>query len=105
MDLPKNGEAGKIYRAIGVAVIGMLAGGGGSIAVEAMNPSRPDPFTGTMGREMREEIMRALQHQETRVQTLETIASPYVSRLDAVTELLRECRVELRDLRVKAKGQ
>ena len=100
MNLPRNGDLTRIYQVIGVAVVGLLAGGGGSIAVDSINPPRPDPFTGTMARELRADIMAGLAAHDARIRALEAVAGPCVQRMDFLNELLRDLRQELRDLKV-----
>lgn len=99
MNLPRNGELAKLYQIVGIAVVGLVAGGGGSMAVDAINPPRPDPFTGTMGRELRADMMRALEAHDARIRALEILAAPCVSRLDAMAEMMRELRQEVREMR------
>ena len=99
MNLPRNGDLTKVYQILGVAVVGLLAGGGGSIAVDSINPPRPDPFTGTMAREMRADVMSALAAHDARIRALESTIGPCMQRLDSFAELLREVRQELRELR------
>lgn len=38
-----------VGRILAVLLVGFTAGGTGAISMEALNPSRPDPFTGQMG--------------------------------------------------------
>jgi hypothetical protein len=99
MNLPRNGDLTRIYQVVGVAVVGLLAGGGGSVAVDAMNPPRPDPFTGTMAREMRADLMSALGAHDARIRSLEAMAAPCAQRLDHLNELLRDLRIEVREMK------
>lgn len=99
MNLPRNGDLTRIYQVVGVVVVGLLAGGGGSVAVDAINPPRPDPFTGTMARELRADLMSALANHDTRIRALESQMAPCLTRMDAMAEILKELRGELRDLR------
>jgi len=99
MNLPRNGDLTKVYQIIGVAVVGLVAGGGGSLAVDSINPPRPDPFTGTMAREMRADVMSALATHDARIRALETTIGPCMQRMDSLAELLRELRAEVREMR------
>lgn len=97
MNLPRNGDLTRIYQVVGVAVVGLLAGGGGSVAVDAINPPRPDPFTGTMGRELRADMMRALDAHDSRIRALEALAGGCSESMKYLGEALRELRLELRE--------
>lgn len=44
--------------AILIAAVSAGGGGLGSVATDAIKPPRPDPFTGTMGREMEARLQR-----------------------------------------------
>ena len=90
-------DQNRIYQIVGVAVVGLLAGGGGSVAVDAISPPRPDPFTATMAREMRADLLAAIAMQELRIRALEAGPSPFVQRLDQLSEALRDMRQELRE--------
>jgi hypothetical protein len=83
---------------VGVVVVGLVAGGGGSMAVDAISPPRPDPFTGTMGRELRADMMRSLEAHDTRLRVLESIAGGCGKSMEHLAETLRELKAELRAL-------
>lgn len=55
-----------------VAVIGFFAGVLGATTALNIVPPRPDPFTGSMGRAMREELLVRIEHLRQRVEELET---------------------------------
>ncbi len=98
MNLPRNGELTKIYQVIGIAVVGLVAGGGGSMAVDVINPPRPDPFTGAMGRELRADMMRSLEAHDARLRVLEGIAGGCSKSMEHLSEALREVKNEMREL-------
>ena len=41
-------------------ILGFMAGVGGQATTNWLNPPRPDPFTGTDGRELRQDLMREM---------------------------------------------
>jgi hypothetical protein len=98
MNLPRNGELSRLYQVIGIAVVGLAAGGGGSLAVDAINPPRPDPFTGSMGRELRADMMRNLESHDARLRILESIAGGCGKSMEHLAETLRELKAEMRAL-------
>ena len=98
MNLPRNGELTKIYQVIGIAVVGLVAGGGGSLAVDQINPPRPDPFTGAMGRELRADMMRSLEAHDARLRALETAVGSYGEAIRHLSDGVREMRQEMRQL-------
>lgn len=54
-----------------IIVGAFLAGILGTITVLSAVPSRPDPFTGAMGRALREEMLSRIEYLEQRVEELE----------------------------------
>lgn len=99
MNVPRSGDMSKIYQIIGMAVLGLAAGGGGSLALDALNPPRPDPFTGTMGREMRAEMTRSLEVHDARIRALEQVTSGCAEAIRHLSDTLKELRLELREAR------
>jgi hypothetical protein len=84
VNVPRNGELSRVYQVIGVALVGLLAGGGGSWVSDQVSPPRPDPFTGTMGRELRADMVRALEEQDRRLREVEGIAGKCQERVAAL---------------------
>lgn len=102
-----------------IAVIGIAAamGVGGAYLVPQMQPSavRPDPFTGTNGREMRDELLqriaqvdaegsRPVRALSARVDALEHRNAETIERLRRIEELLIELRVRLGVVTPKGMG-
>ena len=54
-----------------VAVIGLFAGVLGAVIALSIAPPRPDPFTGSMGRAMREELLVRIEILNERIKELE----------------------------------
>ena len=56
---------------ITVVFLGLLGGVAGNFLALSMAPPRPDPFTGTMGRAMRGELLQRIEALDKRVAELE----------------------------------
>lgn len=91
-----------------VVALASGAGFGGAVVLPKLQPDvvRPDPFTGTMGRELEARVMaevkaidaagsKPVRDLQARVQALESSRTEVVQRLSRIEELLIEMRVTL----------
>ena len=100
---------------IAVVAVAATMGVGSAYMLPKVQPdhARPDPFTGTMGRELRADLMAYIHRMDTegslpvrtfasRIDALEARNAETISRLQRIEELLIEMRVRLGRLGVPA---
>lgn len=78
-----------------MALIAVILGGSGSALYQNVNPPRPDPFTGSMGKEMESRVAKRNQAIEDRIETIRSEMNAHFVRGEAgfwrIQQLEKQC--------------
>lgn len=81
------------------AFLAVIAGGGGAFSYQTLNPPRPDPFTGTMGREMRAELDRDISDLRSEIKAVHAQLQQHLVRGEAGFYRIENLEREVRQLK------